>query len=667
MKKTKKIIISVVLLLLVIIIGIFSYYKFFYDKNRLSIKEKEWITENSNKIISFGIPAGINAFSKEGNGIFYDFIKDFEENNTLKINRNTYTTYDGTLGFVIDTNITNEDLLLYKDFYVVISKNDEVITGDFNDKTIGISNKDLELFSKFKGSLKSYDNTDTMFNEFENNTISYLIIPLNEYLDIILNKNYRIIYQFEDISKYYFIRNGSDSTLNSIIKKYYNKWINSNYNEVLSKNYYNLLKLSLEINDIDEQVITNKVYKLGFVSKSPYITLNRKNISGIIGEYFKEFSNLTGAEFEYISYKNQSDLLKAFNNGKIDIMFNDTSNRDNIIKSNINNKFYIVSNYSTKEFYNNLKSINRKICVIKDSSLAAYLKDNGNDLELVKNENKLLNCIKDNKLAAIDSNTYEYFINNKINNTYITYTGFDNININFKYKENDAFSKMFDSIINIYGNKSMTIKGIESYKSADNIGLIIGKIAKYVLIVAGVGILVAGLIVNRKKRVKLNTKIRKDEKLKFVDVMTSLKNRNYLNERMELWNQNTIYPQAIIVIDLNNVKYLNDTFGHEEGDKQIMAAANILHQNQLDNTEIMRTDGNEFMIYMVGYSEKQVINYIKKLVKEFNKLPNDYGAAIGFSMIVDDLKLIDDAINEATVLMRENKEIEYNEIEKEDK
>ena len=32
------------------------------------------------------------------------------------------------------------------------------------------------------------------------------------------------------------------------------------------------------------------------------------------------------------------------------------------------------------------------------------------------------------------------------------------------------------------------------------------------------------------------------------------KNRNYLNERIEIWNQNTIYPQAIIVIDLNNIK-----------------------------------------------------------------------------------------------------------------
>ena len=61
---------------------------------------------------------------------------------------------------------------------------------------------------------------------------------------------------------------------------------------------------------------------------------------------------------------------------------------------------------------------------------------------------------------------------------------------------------------------------------------------------------------------------------------------------------------------------------------------------------------------------KYTTNYIKKLVKEFKTLPYEYGAAIGFSMIVDDLKLLDDAINEASIQMRENKEtIETNEKE----
>mgnify|MGYP002508939280 CR=1 FL=1 len=50
---------------------------------------------------------------------------------------------------------------------------------------------------------------------------------------------------------------------------------------------------------------------------------------------------------------------------------------------------------------------------------------------------------------------------------------------------------------------------------------------------------------------------------------------------------NTIYPQTMIVIDLNNIQFINDTLGYEEGDKQIKSAANILIKTQLDNSDIM--------------------------------------------------------------------------------
>ena len=70
----------------------------------------------------------------------------------------------------------------------------------------------------------------------------------------------------------------------------------------------------------------------------------------------------------------------------------------------------------------------------------------------------------------------------------------------------------------------------------------------------------------------------------------------------------------------------------------------------------MRTNGNEFLVYMVNYDEKQVITYIRKLTKEFKELSHGFGAAIGYSMIIDGLKTIDDAINEATLDMKSNKE-----------
>ena len=126
--------------------------------------------------------------------------------------------------------------------------------------------------------------------------------------------------------------------------------------------------------------------------------------------------------------------------------------------------------------------------------------------------------------------------------------------------------------------------------------------------------------------------------------------------KMPEWEESKVYPQAIVIIDLNNVKYVNDNYGHEEGDKLIIEAAGILVNTQLENSEIIRTDGNEFLIYLIGYSQRQITTYTKKLSKELKNLPREFGAGVGFSMITDEIKTIDDAINEATMEMITNKE-----------
>ena len=66
------------------------------------------------------------------------------------------------------------------------------------------------------------------------------------------------------------------------------------------------------------------------------------------------------------------------------------------------------------------------------------------------------------------------------------------------------------------------------------------------------------------------------------------------------------------------------------------------------------------LFYLVGYQTKQITSYIHKLNKEFKRLPCEQGAAIGYSMIEDDIKTIEDAINEAVeeVKKKENKKEE---------
>ena len=60
---------------------------------------------------------------------------------------------------------------------------------------------------------------------------------------------------------------------------------------------------------------------------------------------------------------------------------------------------------------------------------------------------------------------------------------------------------------------------------------------------------------------------------------------------------------------------------------------------------------------MVNYEEKKAASYIRKLKKEFANLSHGFGAAIGYSIINDAIKTIDDAVNEAVLDMKTNKEL----------
>ena len=246
--------------------------------------------------------------------------------------------------------------------------------------------------------------------------------------------------------------------------------------------------------------------------------------------------------------------------------------------------------------------------------------------------------------------------NNELSDYTVRYTSNSNSSYTFKVKDDDPFYKLFSRFVMTQNPERIRLSGLYNHQKTVKKGSIFGQIATYLLIIiVSVGIIVY-ILYKQSKKIKISKKIKKEDKIKFIDQLTSLKNRNYLNENIDGWNKNRIYPQSTIVIDLNRVQEINDTKGYDEGDKQIKAASNILIRTQLDNSDIMRTDGNEFLVYTVGYDKRAIESYIRKLIKEFKSLPFDYGAIITYSMIEDDLITIEDAINDAVDKMKEKKQ-----------
>ena len=666
MKKIKKIIIISIVVILVLILGIFGFYKVFKNKNSLSITEKTWINNNKNSIYTIFVPNDINIFGKSGEGVFFDFINDLEKDLSLKLNSTVYSINNNndSLGFNVSTNYDNRDLLIDIDYYVLVDKNNVSVSNinNLSNKNIGIISDDLKYVSEYynlSGNIKTYNSSDELFKSLNSGEIDYIIVPLTQYKDKIISDGLNVSYFFNDAKIYYYIHLSGDNTLNSIITKYYNTWIDTKYSESYNNNNYKLFVNNLNISELNQDKLTDKTYNFEYVVNQPYALLTRGKFSGIVSEYLNSFSEFSGIDFKYTKVRKFKDLKYDITKKKVDVYF-DQYNYDNdyeLVNANYNIDYYLISNRNNNISLDSLKSFKGTIYVQENSLLYKYL-SNYSDITIKTYDkvNKVKRLIKKDNYVLVDKYIYDNYLIDDLNNTHILLEStFDN-SYYFRVNGSDEFKRLFSSYINTLNKKEVIDGSLQEYFKNYEAGSKSVKLAKYIILLIIVLLIGTYLLIKNKKKVVLNTKVKNNEKIRYVDMLTSLKNRNYLNDRIEIWNQNTVYPQCVIVLDLNNVKYLNDTFGHEEGDKQIKAAANILFKTQLENSELLRTDGNEFMIYLVGYTEKRVVSYIKKLLKEFKKLPYEYGVAIGFSMIKDDLKLVEDAFNEATILMRKNKE-----------
>jgi len=667
MKNLKKIVLISIISLVLIVGVIFGIYKIFKDENSLSIGEKTWINKNKNSVFTILVPNDINIFGKSGNGVYYDFISDLEEESGLKLNSSVYSisNENDSFGFNVSTNYDSRDLLLFTDYYVLVNKSNNSIVDleEIKEKKIGILDKDLSYVSSYyniSGNITSFETSTDVFKGLDEDSVDYIIVPRNQYKDIIINKRYNISYFFDDAKIYYYLHLGNDKTLNSIITKFYNTWLVNDFKDSYDDNNYELFLNALSISDIEVDSLTDKTYNFEYVVEYPYQLLSKGEFSGVVSEYLESFSEFSDVDFKYTKVKKFKDLKYDLNNKKIDLYF-DQYNYDskyNKVNTNLLINYYLICNRNISVNLDSLNSYKGEIFVQENSKLYSYLsKYKDVTVKTYSKSSDLKKILKNNNMVLIDKLAYDNYLIDILNDIKIILNGtVDNDIYTFNCKsEDDVFNKLFTSYVNSLNPKEIIDDGLTSYFKTYEAGSRTVKLAKYIILLIVVLTVGVYVFIKSKSRIILNTKVKNNEKIRYVDMLTCLKNRNYLNDRIEIWNQNTVYPQSVVVLDLNNVKYLNDTFGHEEGDKQIKAVANILFKTQLENTELLRTDGNEFMIYMVGYTEKKVISYIKKLLKEFKKLPYEYGVAIGFSMISDDLKLVEDAFNEAMLMMRKNK------------
>lgn len=678
MKNKKKLFIIIpIIIAALVFVGVYFYYNYEDNATKLTAGDKKWLNDNNEKVIDFEVLNNLPVYGLNGEGVFFSFLSDLEEDTGMEFNKIPYLKENNpsSKSYRIrilsnEEKLTNKDLLIFEDGYVAIGTRTIKLNEpkDFSNYTIGVLSKDSAevmyyLKSGVEATFKTYASETDLFNDLNVDKVDLVIVPYIMSLSNTIGKeNYHINYYFTEYSnKVVLTLSDTENRLNNIVKKYFLNWKEKKYVEKYNSYLLDYYISERVINDKTKTDLLSKNYVYGFVENVPYEITIDDVLGGIAGEYISRMQRLTDIDFTYRKYRNQDELVKAIKKGDVDIYldyFNYSDSKFLPTTSTFVEKYVVLKKVRNNEVVDSFESLKGKtISMLNTNSLYNYFKDNARvNIEESNNLSKLLSKAKDN-LVVLDSEVYNYYKNTKLANYEAIYSDFMTNDYKFMVKsDNKNFYDLFNYIITT-----------NSYYKYRNTGIINMKTSildrktfeeTYLIVLALVFtplflIVISYFIIKNRRRMKL---MRKEDRKRYTDMLTSLKNRNYLKLKIKEWDDSKVYPQAIMIIDLNNVKYVNTNYGHDKGDDLIVKAASILVNNQLENSEIIRTDGNEFLIYMVGYSENQVATYGKKLSKELKELPYGFGAALGYSMITDDIKTIDDAICEATLEMRTDKE-----------
>lgn len=154
--------------------------------------------------------------------------------------------------------------------------------------------------------------------------------------------------------------------------------------------------------------------------------------------------------------------------------------------------------------------------------------------------------------------------------------------------------------------------------------------------------------------------------LAMTDTLTGLANRsqfeNKISDAIKLANRSIEQNFALLMIDLDNFKPVNDTYGHQAGDEVIKHTAKIFKKETRDVDTVARLGGDEFAIILLGkITQDNVMKLSKRIIDSINK-PIAFegneikvGCSIGINIVYDNEQSIDEIVRCADIALYQSK------------
>jgi diguanylate cyclase (GGDEF)-like protein len=220
-----------------------------------------------------------------------------------------------------------------------------------------------------------------------------------------------------------------------------------------------------------------------------------------------------------------------------------------------------------------------------------------------------------------------------------------------------------DKLLNDYMNVTKTISlimypiyekghifGFISYEDSEKVRVWSIREAEFLKIVTNI---IASAIIQKKS----------EDSLKYAsthDKLTGIYNRAYFESEIERVRGGRSYPIAFFMVDVNDLKVINDTLGHIAGDELIKNASKILKNSFRMDDCLARIGGDEFAVIIKNANTELVNNLYNRIIQtqdNLNKnLESKVSMAIGYA-IAKNKDEFDAALKQADEKMYENKKL----------
>lgn len=624
---------------------------------QLTEQEKQWLDNNRSRVFILGLDpySGMDYFVYKGEqkGYVLPLADILQKDLGISIRMETskswgevfYGLQKGTIDILFGANATPERKQ-YMSFtspvnrypYAIIAKKDGGIDtlGDLEDKTVGFIDGDIvmEMLPKI------YKNINYATATFYSQTTAIQALSSGQ-IDAFITSGgpivYDYIYGYPDLKCVAEIQTvTSDMTLSTrkadeVLVGILDKEILYLQKEILPElinqaevDYYrNIMNLT----DAETAWLKRDGKAVVGITKDylPFDYYENGQYKGISGEIINEISRITGIKFEG-RLGDFDELYEQLKRGDIDIL--------NIAKTDEREKlFYFPRPYSTErdiivgskdseDVMDVFGLEGKSVAVIKGFWHYEYLRKNLSDVKIVETNNI------EESMQLVHRHKVDYLIENpSVVKFYVDelmlydlvekgVTSKDSYLYYGINRQKPELASIIDKAIPLLNVDKLSNKGyreVPHVRSTESRAKLVAVILGLVILTLAITLFTVKLIRDLIKEKTKAEVLRQREQLLYTDALTGVPNRNYFNSKVAGSLDSYKYPQSVIVTDMNNLKVINDKYGHHAGDELLKLFADILRRLCPEGSVITRMGGDEFLVVLENTDEEAAAALIRSI------------------------------------------------------